>query len=943
MHQSVSLKLSFLFVLFLSLYVFVPTSGRAQQIMGVVVDEQTGERLSDVDVQQSNVFRSAIGESSYTTYTKTDSAGVFKISNRFAGRAQFLLNCIGYRPLRRSFVLSGNESDTLRLDTLRMKPSDILLGTAVVKGHAKRFFMRGDTVIFNPQAFQLEEGARLEELIKKLDGVKVDEKGALTWLGKPLRILVNGEDFMNGGQGLTSVLPAVVVDKIKAYNKASEFTERTGKDDGAEDRVLDLQIKPGWFEKWYGQAEASYETPRKLEGLIDAMRLSSHLPTLIFADVNNRDNLRTKTMGGSMWMPLGNGGKAQSLSVSMEHRADTTMVDSLMGNQSLRRRVGGSASFAHFDEVSDEYFTLESFMPGQLHTYTLSEGSSYNHNLQPSISFHSRYGFSPKAHLRLSGNFKYKYADDNYENRGSIYDAQPYDYSSNPRSEPFWSQVNDSLMSHLITRRRTQTNSRKHEGRGELRAGFEYYFSDKSNLSVYSAFNYSKSKSKERHSRHIDYFRQATRDYSLQQAHNNDEATKFSTNVGYRKSLSDNFNYNVSYDLFYGVSTQDNDYSLSGDEGQTWTDDAVNSFRDHTSTLKNAFRANLMWKVGAWQFNPEVGVEFVSERESYRRGQLDTVATRSRWLPSPSLDVKLRVNKVSTLEWSLSHRVRQPELLNTLNYIDTTDPMSVKLGNPNLRNAKQWDAEMRYSATFPKSQFLISASVGFNAQVNPVVSVWAFDPQTGANTIWYANARSGHAWQADLNLDKSLGEHFHVENSFNAKRQVGYGFLATPATIQNPIEARSLQLQFSENPRFVYETDQLSAEIYANLTYLRAENRQAGQKNNFWDYKCGTKLRLTLGKWIFRTEIYDLGKRGYNAADNNGDRWIWGASASWKCLKGKGKLSIEFNDILNNEKFYYSSVSAYERREFGQDDPHHYCSLTFTWNFDAVGGTRTPW
>ena len=46
-----------------------------------------------------------------------------------------------------------------------------------VEGHARRFYMRGDTVVFNPEAFNMEDGERVSALLRKLPGVTIDKDG----------------------------------------------------------------------------------------------------------------------------------------------------------------------------------------------------------------------------------------------------------------------------------------------------------------------------------------------------------------------------------------------------------------------------------------------------------------------------------------------------------------------------------------------------------------------------------------------------------------------------------------------------------------------------------------------------------------------------------------------------------------------------------------------
>lgn len=72
--------------------------------------------------------------------------------------------------------------DTIHIDDILLQPSEVLLKEVLVKGAQRRFYMRGDTVVFNPGAFQMEDGDRLVDLIQKLPGVTIEE-GRLLWNG----------------------------------------------------------------------------------------------------------------------------------------------------------------------------------------------------------------------------------------------------------------------------------------------------------------------------------------------------------------------------------------------------------------------------------------------------------------------------------------------------------------------------------------------------------------------------------------------------------------------------------------------------------------------------------------------------------------------------------------------------------------------------------------
>ncbi|MBO4994865.1 MAG: hypothetical protein J6C78_02735 [Muribaculaceae bacterium] len=59
--------------------------------------------------------------------------------------------------------------------------------------------MKGDTLVYDANAFQMAEGSMLDELIKQLPGVRLESGGRITVNGHFVSsLLVNGKDFFSG-------------------------------------------------------------------------------------------------------------------------------------------------------------------------------------------------------------------------------------------------------------------------------------------------------------------------------------------------------------------------------------------------------------------------------------------------------------------------------------------------------------------------------------------------------------------------------------------------------------------------------------------------------------------------------------------------------------------------------------------------------------------------
>ena len=81
---------------------------------------------------------------------------------------------------------------------MKKKPSltERRLDEAVVTATRIKMVMKGDTIQYNADAFQLREGSMLDQLIAMLPGAELREGGVIYVNGKRIsNLLVNGEDF----------------------------------------------------------------------------------------------------------------------------------------------------------------------------------------------------------------------------------------------------------------------------------------------------------------------------------------------------------------------------------------------------------------------------------------------------------------------------------------------------------------------------------------------------------------------------------------------------------------------------------------------------------------------------------------------------------------------------------------------------------------------------
>jgi len=191
--------------------------------------------------------------------------------------------------------MGGADTTHVDIGDVKMRMDALLLKSVTVKAKRKQFYMRGDTVIYDPQAFNLKSGDRIAKLISRLPGVTVDEFGSLSWLGNPVRMILNGRENPIASTFLSQV-DAEAVENIKVYNKS---TDNWGDTLGVNEyyKVLDVRIKPSWMERWYGETGVSGQTNRYYGMLGTAYSLSDKEWIGIVGGCDGRSYLRTAVTG----------------------------------------------------------------------------------------------------------------------------------------------------------------------------------------------------------------------------------------------------------------------------------------------------------------------------------------------------------------------------------------------------------------------------------------------------------------------------------------------------------------------------------------------------------------------------------------------------------------------------------------------------------------------
>ena len=884
--------------IFLTFFTLIST---ADGIKGRVVDSETKEPLPEAQIR----FVQNNDNGWWIMSTTVDSVGCFNIPAFSRGTLE--VSMLGYYSKSKPVLaFSDSRKDTIDIGDIELKMSPQMLKMVEVTGRARRFTVKGDTIVFHPEAFHLQEGARLDELIKQLPGVQVNEDGSLSWNGKPIRITMDGESLF-GGDELVKQLPAEAVENIKAYNRQSDFSERTGKDDGTQDMVLDLTIKPGFLDRWYGDETAGYQTPKYYEGELSMNRLSKTDPMMVYANANNIDRRWRRNMNGSS-ANMGNGfGQEQGVSAGYQHNWKHKE-----GKHDLKSSYSITGGIAHDDNWRSSGEMTENYFPNTTATRSTSEDYYRTHKLEPRLNANLRWVKDSLNTYSVSAKAEHS------DNRSHSRQTTEQEDAFGSGYVPTLSQHNASNTDGRLTKLETS-------------AGWDHYVKDGA-LGASIRLNYQDEKSNGQTERTITRHSSLTpQNSSLIQTYTS-PSRQFSTTAEahHARWLTKIWMIQAQYSFGYTRNRSDRDFLTDG------VTDAANSYQNLYSNHEHKLRMSHTINLTPLQLMPEISARWQRESQDYQRGMLDTAAVRHRFFIDPSLRATWKLTKTAGFELNYSFNTRQPEILQTIGYRDLTNPLFITEGNPDLKDTHVHDVKLAYNMVIARSQTSLSTTIGYQQSDRETVTALSYNPTTAVYESRPENVSGSRSWTFRLNFDQGLGDYFRLQSDFRMNTSQRYGFLTLLPTQSERTENRQSSMNPREKLTLMFDYNWLKASAFTEINANRLRYTASPEQNTTqWNNDYGLRAEATLGNFVFNTTITENTNRGYTVSSMNRNILTWDGSVTWKILKNKARLKLEFNDILNNEDLRYSQQSAYQQTTSWSDFRHHYIGISFTYHLDA--------
>ena len=222
-------------------------NSNAQITLKGVVKDSIGEPL-----EMANVIALDTVANKISSFGFTDAKGNFKLDLQRNRVYNIKISYIGYKEIS-EFINSG-ENDFTKNYT--MYEDNMLEGINIVS--KMPVTVKGDTIIYNADSFKNGTERKLEDVLKKLPGVEINDAGQIEVEGKPVeKITVDGKEFFSGDTKLASKnIPSNAVDKIQVLRNFGDVSQLRGVQDNQDRVAINIKLKEGKKNFWFGDIYA---------------------------------------------------------------------------------------------------------------------------------------------------------------------------------------------------------------------------------------------------------------------------------------------------------------------------------------------------------------------------------------------------------------------------------------------------------------------------------------------------------------------------------------------------------------------------------------------------------------------------------------------------------------------------------------------------------------
>ncbi len=807
-------------------------------------------------------------------------------------------------------------------------PKPIELNEVTVTASKVKFYHKGDTLVYNADAFVLPEGSMLDALVARLPGVELRSDGSIYCNGRYVKeLLLNGRDLFNGDKKLMlDNLATYTVKDVAVYDKLGRNSELMGTNVGDSRYVMDVRLKREYAIGWLGNFELGAAIGDRYLGRLFAMWYNDKASVTLHAGANNMSGRTQSSSNTDGWQP--------ETATSRDSRYQDIGINYTWKDNG-KWEVKGDVKYegTKTDDAS-EVRQINFFDSGDTYSYKWDDRLSRrmllstNHNIFTKISNKANLTFSPTFVYNnskssgdiIEGSFTGDIKDmsrqilaDIYNTDGTAVDSMIYRNLSGSRSKSRSTLFALSGESFIALSRPTPGGSlgssltlKAYIDRSDARSNdFNRYLINRGANPVPDEISYQ------------------YRDGSPTSSSN--LRTDLVYSIFPKRNLSIALSYGYNYSDIKQSSMM---YHLEDVEGF----DAANtvlgylpSMREYAPTLDPELSYRSQMRTHSNRIGPSMSyfvfnkkgmtietqlngsIEVLSRDYTYVQQALDRIQHLNPTDLLYSMSARLSFNHRPDDNWAkrinidINLQTKSRDLYSMVDVDNNADPLNVYKGNPDLKNGKSLTSRLVANFTKPRSKVSHNVRVNYNAYFDKLAKGIEYDPTSGVRTYRTYNVNGNWDLSGEYSLSFNLGKGFEISSSTNGNfcnsvDLIGSGVVEGAQLPESVVKVSTVGAQLRAN--WSKNRFNLMASVSGNwIGYSSSDRDVAGHSALTFNAMLSGNVHLPYN-WGITSDVSLYGRRGYSDRKLNSSDVIWNARIAKTILKNKVVLIVDVYDLL---------------------------------------------
>ena len=874
------------------------------------------------------------------SFTMTDNNGRFELSGVQNGEYRLLITHVNYHASNQGVKIDIDHKN-IDLGNIIMTDRTKVLSEVTITAEAPPVTLVGDTIQYNARSFKAQPNANVEDLLKRLPGVKVEKDGTVKAQGEKVqKVLVDGKEFFgNDPKIATRNLPADAIDKVQVYDKRSDQAQITGFDDGNSEKTINLKLKKDKKKGVFGKINAGTGSDERYEGKFNVnsfkgarqmsaigMGNNTNAEGFSFMDVLNFTGAlnQLKNGGGNVNLTIGENDPLAGLLGGNNTGINTTFGGGVNYNNLIGTKTDFQSNYFYsrynpnrISNILRQYFSPANLYKQNSYTDNLNNNHRLNLNADYQIDSFTSIKITPSFNFQNTKNktlsdyttWSQQGAVINDGNSNNLTNNEGYNLNTNILFRKRFHKKGRTFSLNVLT------NLNNSNGDGSLKS-ITAFFDPSSSMRNLDSVN------------QINNTANDLRGYNAKAVYTEPVFKKSLVEFSIGKSNTISTSTKTTYDYNQGNGKYDLiNRSLTNDYKNTY-DYANTGFRFRKQTKTYNYSAGLSWQQ--------------ADLEGKVTGSIkDSIISKRFSNLLPNARFQFYFSKFKNVLVNYSTSTNQPTITQLQPVPDNSNPLYIKLGNPNLK--QEFMSILRMNASFVNPYKNRNFFVFLTAQQtnNKIVSYDKIN-ELGIDSVRPVNVNGVY------NVNGTVSWGFPVrflKGSLDISSNIAYdkskqlmGDTANKVQI-NKINTITLgpQARLDLNP-----TEKLNLSLSGGLNYSKSGYSIESARNSKYinqEYSAEIGWQLP-GSFFFSS---DLNYSIYNYMSGfNAKVPLWNASVSKQLLHfNRGELKFTVNDILNKNVRINHSANQNYVEDSRVNSLRRFLLLSFTYSLSKTGLDKT--